>query len=99
MKNQSIYGISTTVINGSPIYSFRVRVTNTEFNLQTVAATGLNWTTVSSKKGQFLINIDYVTMKYSLFKIMTAKLIKCLKAIALNNVDKKYEMMASYNIT
>jgi hypothetical protein len=97
MKNQTIYGISTTTLNGSPIYSFKVRVTNTEFNLETIASTGLPWSTTQSKKGQFLISIDYVTMDYSLFKVKTAKLIECLKAIALNNVNRKYEIMASYN--
>jgi len=56
MKKQTIYGIQTTVLNNHSVHSYKVKVTNNEFNLLAVTAFGTPFYITKNKQGKEIIN-------------------------------------------
>ena len=94
MKKQTIYGIQTTVLNNHSVYSYKVKVTNNEFNLLAVTAFGTPFYICKNKQGKEIINLEHVTMDHVEFSSRKAILVECLKKIALNKIEDKYKIMA-----
>lgn len=83
MKN--VYGIKTININGMDVYTYKIGVKITNFNLQKVQMYGLPY-----YQGRNKIWICLTSMNSVEFSNSTQLLGKVLKEIALNNVEEKY---------
>jgi len=86
MKKIDVYGIKTFTLNDVIVHTFKIRVKNTDFNLNTLKQNGFTFNT----NGKYIV-VTETTLDYTFFTNQVNKLGKALKNIALNNVEQKYQ--------
>jgi hypothetical protein len=86
MKKVNIYGIKTIAINDVIVYTFKIRVNNTDFNSNTLKQYGFTF----NPNGKYLV-VSETAVDNTFFNNQVNKLGKALKIIALNNVEQKYQ--------
>jgi hypothetical protein len=89
MKKLDIYGIKTIAINDVVVHTFKIRVRNTNFNLNTLIQHGFAF----NPNGKYLV-VTETTVDNTFFNNQVNKLGKALKTIATNNVEEKYQWVS-----
>ena len=77
MKSINVFGMQTITVNGTPINTFKIRVTNNDYNESVLAPLSMiskdlrvtPVTTYRNNKYQSLIEISYTGMNLSLIHI------------------------------
>ena len=90
---KTVYGIKTLCFNGHTIYSWKLRVSYSNFNISEVVNNNLGYCVSVGKNNKEMINLSFVTMDPDQFLVKKRDLIKVLKNIAQNNLDDKYRNM------
>jgi hypothetical protein len=89
MKKLNIYGIKTITLNDVVVYTFKIRVRNTNFNSNTLRQHGFAF----NPNGKYLV-VTETTVDGTFFNNQVNKLGKALKTIATNNVEEKYQWVS-----
>jgi hypothetical protein len=98
MKSINVFGMKTISINGTSINTFKIRVTNNQFN-ETVLASlpmvdkDIRITPLSTyRRGSYqsLIEISYTGMNWDKDFLIFRTVGKSLKEIQLNNLNQRY---------
>jgi hypothetical protein len=91
--NKTVYGIKTLTFNGHTIYSWKLRVSYNNFNINEVVNNNLGYCVGVGKNNKEMINLTFVTMDPDQFLCKKRDLVKVLRNIAQNNLDDKYRNM------
>lgn len=98
MKSINVFGMQTVLVNGTPVNTFRIRVTNNDYNESVLAPLSMisrdlrviPVSTFRNNKYQSLIEISYTGMNWEAdFKIFRT-VGKSLKDIQLNKLNERY---------
>jgi hypothetical protein len=90
---KTVYGIKTMSLNGHNIYSWKLRVSYSNFNISEVVNNYLPHYVSVGKNNKEMINLTFVTMDPDQFLVKKRDLVKVLHKIAQNNLDDKYRNM------
>jgi hypothetical protein len=88
----NVFGFNVVKVNNMEIYTCKVCVKNNDFNVRTLNEHGISYNFSSANK----IVINFGTVYQNEFNNFKLKLGKCLKEIALNNLEQKYSWV-EYN--
>jgi hypothetical protein len=98
MKSINLFGMQTVLVNGTAVNTFKIRVTNNDYNESVLAPLSMiskdlrvtPVTTYRNNKYQSLIEISYTGMNWEAdFKIFRT-VGKSLKDIQLNKLNERY---------
>ncbi len=84
-----VFGIKTIIVNGTVIFTYNVRIVNSEQNQKLVKTSGLGYNNVITRYGE-RIQLTYTSTNPSDFEDKVFMLGHLLKAVALNNLTNKY---------
>ena len=98
MKRINVFGMQTVLVNNTPINTFRVRVTNNDYNESVLAPLSMisnnlsvtPITTFRNNKFQSLIEISYTGMNWEIDMVVFKTVGKSLKDIQLNKLNERY---------
>lgn len=98
MKSINLFGMQTITVNGTPVNTFKIRVTNNDYNESVLAplsmiSRDLRVTPVSTfrnNKYQSLIEISYTGMNWEIDFVVFRTVGKSLKDIQLNKLNERY---------
>ena len=98
MKRINVFGMQTVLVNNAPINTFRVRVTNNDYNESVLAPLSMisnnlsvtPITTYRNNKFQSLIEISYTGMNWEIDMVVFKTVGKSLKDIQLNKLNERY---------
>jgi len=98
MKSINVFGMQTILVNGTPVNTFKVRVTNNDYNESVLAPLSMisrdlrvtPVTTYRNNKYQSLIEISYTGMNWEKDFLIFRTVGKSLKDIQMNNLNQRY---------
>ena len=98
MKRINVFGMQTVLVNNTPVNTFRVRVTNNDYNESVLAPLSMisnnlsvtPVTTFRNNKYQSLIEISYTGMNWEIDMVVFKTVGKSLKDIQLNKLNERY---------
>jgi hypothetical protein len=98
MKSINVFGMKTITVNGTAINTFKVRVSNNDYNQSVLAPLSMvdkdiRVTPVSTYRNnnfQSLIEISYTGMNWDKDYFIFRTVGKSLKDIQLNNLNQRY---------
>lgn len=98
MKRINVFGMQTVLVNNAPVNTFRVRVTNNDYNESVLAPLSMisnnlsvtPITTFRNNKYQSLIEISYTGMNWEIDMVVFKTVGKSLKDIQLNKLNERY---------
>ena len=98
MKSINVFGMQTILVNGTPVNTFKVRVTNNDYNESVLAPLSMisnnlmvtPVTTFRNNKYQSLIEISYTGMNWEKDFLIFRTVGKSLKDIQMNNLNQRY---------
>jgi len=98
MKSINVFGMKTISVNGTAINTFKVRVTNNQFNQSALASLSMvdkdirvtPLTTYRNNNFQSLIEITYTGMNWDKDFLIFRTVGKSLKDIQLNKLNERY---------
>ena len=98
MKSINVFGMQTVSVNGTPVNTFRIRVTNNDYNESVLAPLSMisnnlrviPVATLRNNKYQSLIEISYTGMNWEVDFAIFRKVGQSLKDIQLNKLNERY---------
>lgn len=98
MKSINVFGMKTITVNGTPVNTFRIRVSNNDYNQSVLAPLSMvdkdiRVTPVSTYRNnnfQSLIEISYTGMNWEKDFLIFRTVGKSLKDIQLNKLNQRY---------
>jgi hypothetical protein len=98
MKRINVFGMQTVLVNNTPVNTFRVRVTNNDYNESVLAPLSMiskdlrvtPVTTFRNNRFQSLIEISYTGMNWEIDFAVFKTVGKSLKDIQLNKLNERY---------
>ena len=98
MKSINLFGMQTVLVNGTPVNTFKIRVTNNDYNESALAPLSMisnnlrvvPVTTYRNNKYQSLIEISYTGMNHEIDFAVFRTVGKSLKDIQLNKLNERY---------
>jgi hypothetical protein len=96
-KTTSVYGIKTLNVNGTDVYTYRVRVKALGPNIDILKQSNIPWIMINTAKGKQLLEIQLTTMDRLKFDLNVQVLGKALKQIAQNKLNQRYWFVNELN--
>jgi hypothetical protein len=98
MKSINLFGMQTILVNGTPVNTFKVRVTNNDYNESVLAPLSMiskdlrvtPVTTYRNNKYQSLIEVSYTGMNWEVDFVVFRTVGKSLKDIQVNKLNERY---------
>lgn len=98
MKSINLFGMQTVLVNGTPVNTFKIRVTNNDYNKDVLTPLCMisknikvqSVHTYRNSKPQSLIEISYTGMNWEADFEIFRTVGKTLKDIQLNKLNEKY---------
>jgi hypothetical protein len=98
MKRINVFGMQTVLVNNTPVNTFRVRVTNNDYNESVLAPLSIiskdlrvtPVTTFRNNKYQSLIEVSYTGMNWEIDMVVFKTVGKSLKDIQVNKLNERY---------
>lgn len=84
-----LFGIKSIIINGTVIHTYNVMINKTEENLKLVLTSKLEFNNAYTRKGE-RIQLTFTSTSIREFDDKVHMLGHLLRAVALNNLNKKY---------
>jgi hypothetical protein len=84
-----LFGIKAIIINGTTVHTYNVRITNNEQNQMLVKTSELPCENITTRHGE-RIQLTFTTTSIREFNDKVNILGHLLRAVALNNLNKKY---------
>ena len=98
MKSINVFGMKTITVNGTPVNTFRIRVSNNDYNQSVLAPLSMvdkdiRVTPIELYRKdsyQSLIEISYTGMNWEKDFLIFRTVGKSLKDIQMNNLNQRY---------
>jgi hypothetical protein len=84
-----IFGIKSIIVNHTVIHTYNVMINKTEENARLAKTSGLDFNTAYTIKGE-RIQLTFTSISVKEFDDKVHMLGHLLRAVALNNLNKKY---------
>lgn len=84
-----IFGIKSIIVNHTVIHTYNVMINKTEDNARLAKTSGLDFNTAYTRKGE-RIQLTFTSTSGKEFDDKVYMLGHLLRAVALNNLNKKY---------
>ena len=84
-----LFGLKEVKINGYPVYTYNILIKNTEQNLILAKTSGLDFNNFAGRNGD-KIQLIFTTMSFKEFNDKSNMLGHLCRAVALNNLNSKY---------
>ena len=84
-----IFGIKSIIVNHTVIHTYNVMINKTEENVRLAKTSGLDFSNAYTRKGE-KIQLTFTSTSVKEFDDKVHMLGHLLRAVALNNLNKKY---------